>query len=277
MKRISLPNNRCLEIERSVIMGILNITPDSFFKGSRVIDADEAIARGITLYESGASIIDIGGESSRPGADPVSSQEEIDRVLPVIEGLRAKSGNMVISIDTYHPQTALKAVEAGADIINDISGFRSEEMVKVASATKAAVIIMHMLGEPRTMQKSPSYDNVVKEVYDYLVGRADFLIEKGISRESIILDPGLGFGKRFRDNIDLLNNIDTFRASGYPLLIGHSRKSFIGRILDLKDPDDRLEGTLAVSSYCYMRKVEIIRVHDVKEHYSLFKTLSFFK
>ncbi|WP_290666250.1 dihydropteroate synthase [Kosmotoga sp.] len=258
------------------IMGVVNVTPDSFYVNSRAGGIEQAITLGLEMCSSGADIVDIGGESSRPGADPVPVEEEIDRVVPVIEAIREINPQIFISVDTYHPETAKKALEAGADIINDITGFRDENMLDLAAESGAAIVIMHMKGTPKTMQKAPYYEDVVDEVNSFLLDRIRAVLKRGIDSHSLVLDPGIGFGKRFEDNIELLKNIGVFKSAGFPVLIGHSRKSFIGNILDLP-PEERLEGTLAVSAYCFFRGVDILRVHDVKENVRLLKTLRYFK
>ncbi|AKI98069.1 dihydropteroate synthase [Kosmotoga pacifica] len=270
-----LARGRVLEREVAV-MGIVNVTPDSFFAGSRASKVDEAIDRALKMYAAGADIVDIGGESSRPGADPVPVEEEIARVVPVIVELKRKEPELFISVDTYHVETAEASLEAGADIINDITGLRDNRMLELASQYGSAVVIMHMKGSPKTMQDSPYYENVVDEVNSFLLDRVRTAIGKGLDPLSIVLDPGIGFGKRFEDNIELLKSVDIFKASGFPVLIGHSRKSFIGKILDLP-PEGRLEGTLAVTAFCYLKGVDILRVHDVEENVRLLKTLKWLK
>jgi dihydropteroate synthase len=244
-------------------MGILNVTPDSFSDGGLFLKPDRAVARGLELLSQGADIIDIGGESARPGSDPVSLEEERKRVLPVIKELRKKTDRL-ISIDTTKSGVARAALEAGADIINDISGLRFDPaMISLAAESRVPVIVMHMLGRPKTMQDNPCYDDVVSEVKDFFEERIESLKSRGIAREHIIIDPGIGFGKRQEDNLALLNNLASFQELDRPLLVGTSRKSFLGRILDL-EADQRLEGTISSSLLSVINGAHILRVHDVE-------------
>jgi dihydropteroate synthase len=250
--------------QRTVLMGIINVTPDSFYDGGRHLDADRAIADGLGLIEAGADIIDIGGESTRPGARPVSAEEELERVLPVIRGLRHVA-KVPISIDTYKSRVAREALDEGADIVNDVSALRfDDEMAALAAAERVPVVLMHMLGTPRTMQTEPRYDNVLREVIDFLAERIQFAARAGIERQGIIVDPGIGFGKTLDHNLALLRGLPAFAALGQPLLVGASRKAFIGRILGT-EADERLEGSLAAAVAAVMGGAEIVRVHDVKE------------
>jgi dihydropteroate synthase len=250
--------------QRTVLMGIINVTPDSFYDGGRRLDADRAIAAGLGLIEAGADIIDIGGESTRPGARPVSAEEELERVLPVIRGLRHVA-KVPISIDTYKSRVAREALDEGADIVNDVSALRfDDEMAALAAAERVPVVLMHMLGTPRTMQTEPRYDNVLREVIDFLAERIQFAARAGIERQNIIVDPGIGFGKTLDHNLALLRGLPAFAALGQPLLVGASRKAFIGRILGT-EADERLEGSLAAAVAAVMGGAEIVRVHDVKE------------
>ena len=245
-------------------MGILNVTPDSFYDGGRRMDPDKAIADGVDLLQAGADVIDIGGESTRPGAKPVSSEEELERVLPVLQGLR-REVLAPISIDTYKAPVARAALDAGADIINDISALRFDpEMISLLAAERVPVVLMHMQGVPRTMQMEPRYDDVVREVKNFLVERLHQAVNLGIEREKIILDPGIGFGKTLDHNLTLLRSLADLAAIGQPLLVGASRKAFIGRIL-AADPDKRLEGSLAAAVAAVLAGANIIRVHDVRE------------
>jgi dihydropteroate synthase len=249
---------------RTVIMGILNVTPDSFYDGGRRPDPGRAVADGVALAEAGAEIIDVGGESTRPGARPVSAEEELERVLPVVRGLRS-AGSTPISIDTYKAKVARLALEAGADIVNDISALRFDpEMAGLVARERVPLILMHMQGTPRTMQMEPRYDDVVGEVRDFLIAQVGRAAEAGIELENIIIDPGIGFGKTLQHNLTLLRHLSSFTSLGQPLLVGASRKTFIGKILNL-DADDRLEGSLAVAVAAVMAGANIIRVHDVKE------------
>lgn len=252
------------------IMGIINVTPDSFYPSSRVTGNVENIAR--KMIDEGASILDIGGESTRPGSEPVSTEEELRRVIPAIKAIRAFS-DIPISIDTYKSSVTREAIKAGADIINDISGFNFDpEILDVAKDYNAPYILMHIKGTPKDMQKNPFYENVLREIYDYFSQKLEILKAKGINQ--IIIDPGIGFGKRYGDNLEIIKNIEKFKEFGFPILIGHSRKSFIGWLLNKKDPEERLTGTLAVTAYLSLKKVDILRVHDVKENFEVVEVLN---
>jgi dihydropteroate synthase len=249
---------------RTLLMGIINVTPDSFYDGGKRFDPAKAVADGLGFVEAGADMIDIGGESTRPGAPPVSAQEEMQRVLPVVQGLR-RMVKIPISIDTYKARVARAALMEGADIVNDISALRFDpEMAALLATQKVPVVLMHMQGTPQTMQAEPRYNNVLREVQDFLEARAGFALEAGLERDNIILDPGIGFGKTLDHNLTLLRGLPALAAMGYPLLIGASRKAFIGKILDLK-PEERLEGSLAAAVAAVFGGAHIIRVHDVKE------------
>jgi len=251
-------------LDHPIIMGILNITPDSFSDGGQYEDPLAAVARGRELVIQGAGIVDIGGESTRPGSAEVSVAEEISRVRPVVAGL-ARDLGMPISVDTRHPEVARACLGVGASIINDVSGFRDPAMVDVAASSDAGVVIMHMLGEPRTMQVDPRYDDVVAEVAAYLAEEAGILERAGIERERIAIDPGLGFGKTMEHNLELLRRLPEIAALGYPVVIGASRKSMIGMILGEPDPGKRLEGSLAVAAWAVTHGAHVMRVHDVTE------------
>jgi len=249
---------------RTLVMAVLNVTPDSFFDGGRHFDAGRAVADGLAMAAAGADIIDIGGESSRPGADPVSAADELTRVIPVIEGLRRQC-QVPISIDSYKSSVAGAALDAGADIVNDISALSFDPaMAPLIAQEKVPVVLMHMRGTPRTMQADPQYADVVREVRDFLAARLYDAMDAGIDAEAIILDPGIGFGKTIDHNIQLLRGLAMFGALGQPLLVGASRKNFIGKILGL-DPDQRLEGSLAAAVAAVLGGANIVRVHDVAE------------
>jgi len=258
--------------ERTLIMGILNVTPDSFYDGGRYNLVDKAVQRAEEMVEEGADIIDIGGESTRPGSDPVSLEEEMDRVLPVIERLRGLP--VPISIDTYKAKVAEEACRLGASIINNISGLQFDpDLLRVAVEYNAYLVIMHIKGIPKNMQVNPVYEDMVNEVKAFLRKQADKAVEAGVDRRKIIVDPGIGFGKTLEHNITILKEIDRFKELGFPLLVGHSRKSMIGLILGGKPPEERLFGTLGLSAYLIHKKVDVIRVHDVKPHVELRKVL----
>lgn len=248
---------------RTLLMGILNVTPDSFSDGGRFMDPREAVAQGLRMLEEGADILDVGGESSRPGADPVPEEEEKGRVLPVIERL-ARERRALISVDTMKKGVAEGALRAGARIINDISAMRADpEMAKFAARSKAGVVIMHMQGDPRTMQLNPSYRDVVGEISSFLAERGRVAQESGVAAEAIVYDPGIGFGKTVEHNAEIIRRLAEFKALGRPLLVGPSRKSFIGRLLGDFPADRRLEGTAAAIAVCIAGGAAIVRVHDV--------------
>ena len=248
----------------AVVMGILNVTPDSFSDGGQFSDIQPAVQHALAMVDVGAEIIDIGGESTRPGAEPVPLNEELNRVIPIIEAIR-KQSSVLISIDTYKADVAEAALNAGADIINDISGLNFDSrMPALAAEKKCPVIVMHINGTPRTMQKNPHYDDVVIEIKVWFKKQIDRLTKQGLQKENIILDPGIGFGKRLDDNYILLKRLIEFNDLGCPILIGPSRKSFIGNLLDVP-VDERLEGTLAAVCAGVMNGAKLARVHDVKE------------
>jgi dihydropteroate synthase len=259
---LRLPNGNLSFGGRALVMGILNVTPDSFSDGGIYPDKDKAVARGLDMAAEGADILDIGGESSRPGSQPVSAKVEIERVVPVIRALRREI-DLPISIDTTKAAVARAALEAGAGIVNDISALRFDpDMAATAARFGAAVILMHMQGTPRTMQDAPHYEDVLGEVRGFLKDRIHAVVEAGLPEESLIVDPGIGFGKRIEDNLALIDGLDAFLDLGRPICVGVSRKAFIGRILDLP-VSDRLEGTIAAAVLCADRGAHILRVHDV--------------
>lgn len=247
-----------------LIMGILNVTPDSFSDGGEFLGAERAVEHGLQMASDGAAIIDIGGESTRPGSEPVPTCEQIERVVPVIEALRERT-DVPISIDTKDAEVGKAALDAGASIINDITALSEDRMAQSAAERDVPVILMHMLGTPETMQVEPKYDDVVRDVLAYLLERAKRAEQFGIRRENILIDPGIGFGKTLQHNLALLRNIDKFVESGYRVLVGTSRKSFIGKITGQEDPAKRIFGTAATVALCAAAGVSIIRVHDVAE------------
>ena len=247
-----------------VVMGVLNTTPDSFSDGGHFLDTDMATEHGLRLADEGAEIIDIGGESTRPGSEPVSATEELRRVVPVIERLAKRCG-AVISIDTQKPAVARAALAAGASIVNDIAANReSPEMWQIVAEAKAGYICMHMQGTPQTMQAEPHYDDVLREVGDFFSERLARLAEQGVSGEQVALDPGIGFGKELKHNIKLLSGIHELIMSGRPLLIGASRKSFIGKLLGTPS-NERLPASLACAGFAATKGAHVVRVHDVAE------------
>ena len=266
-------NSKKLKLDSIKIMGVLNITPDSFSDGNKFIRVDKAVDHAIRMMEEGANIIDIGGESTRPGAEKVDIPTELERVIPVIEELR-KQSDIPISIDTNKAEVASKAIQAGASIINDISALRFDEgMVKVLQKyPNVPIILMHMLGTPRTMQKKPSYEDTIEDIMEFFQERIDHCISNKINKNRIILDPGIGFGKRQRDNLIILKKFFEFKSFGLPVLLGASRKSFIGKIYDSK-PENRLEGSLAATALAFQNGIDIVRVHDVKQHKFFIQTL----
>ena len=251
---------------RGLIMGVLNVTPDSFSDGGRFFDPSAAIARGLVMVEEGADILDIGGESTRPGATPVEAEEELRRILPVIRGLR-KQSRIPISIDTMKARVAAAAVEAGADIINDISGLQHDpDMARVAAESEAGLVLMHLRGTPRTMQQEPEYTDVVAEVCGYLRSAGNAAISAGVAVDRLVFDPGIGFGKTMDHNLALLRALPSFQIYGRPVLLGVSRKSFIGRLLGNTDPLSREAPTIALTAWARQHGVRIVRVHAVKEN-----------
>ncbi|MDE0300048.1 MAG: dihydropteroate synthase [Candidatus Poribacteria bacterium] len=244
-------------------MGILNVTPDSFSDGGRYSDVAAAISHAKEMVEDGADVIDIGGESSRPGASPASKDEELARVLPVVEGLAGEI-SVPLSIDTCKAEVARRAIEAGAHIVNDITALQGDaEMANVVAGMNTGVILMHMRGSPRTMQHSPVYDDVVSEISSWLLCRIQYAESKGIPPDHIVIDPGIGFGKTVDHNLEILRRLEEFRHLEKPMLIGTSRKSFIGKILNLP-VNNRIEGTAATISWAIAHGADMVRVHDVK-------------
>jgi dihydropteroate synthase len=254
-------------------MGIVNVTPDSFYDGGKRLDTARAAADGFEMIESGAEILDIGGESTRPGAQPVSLDEELRRVLPVIGELR-KGSSVPISVDTSKEAVARAALDAGADIVNDISALRFDPaMTALVAREGVPVILMHMQGVPRTMQREPHYQDVIREVRDFLAERIRAAKQAGIAQEQIIIDPGIGFGKTLAHNLALLKNLQLLNSLGQPLLVGVSRKAFIGNILNAAGPEDRLEGSVAAAVSAALSGANILRVHDVSETVRAFRVI----
>jgi dihydropteroate synthase len=245
-------------------MGVVNVTPDSFSDGGRYLDAGAAIAHGLQLEAEGASILDVGGESTRPGAAPVPEAEELRRVIPVIEGLIGSGSRAQVSIDTSKAGVAVRALGAGASLVNDVTALRADpKMAGVVADAGADCCLMHMLGDPRTMQRDPHYDDVVDDIKAFLEERTAFAVRAGIGLARILLDPGIGFGKTVEHNLELLRRLDELVSIGRPVVIGTSRKSFLGRLTGREAPDDRVAATIATNVLAYERGAQVFRVHDV--------------
>ena len=246
------------------IMGIVNVTPDSFSDGGKLVDQEDIVRHVSSMIDAGASIIDIGGESTRPFADPVAEEDELTRVIPAIKSIRRQHKSIPISIDTTKSNVAQKALEAGADIINDISAFRFDpQMIDVAREYKSPIIIMHMQGTPSNMQVNPTYNDIISETIHFFQERINWLENNGILHSKIIIDPGIGFGKSLEHNLLILNNIEQYQCLECPVLIGHSRKSFISKVIDLR-VDQRDQATAVISGILATKGVDILRVHDVE-------------
>lgn len=257
----------------SLVMGILNVTPDSFSDGGRFLSVESALHQARRLIEEGADILDIGGESTRPGARPVSVQEEIDRILPVLEAIRGEL-DICLSVDTSKPDVMRAALEFNVDIINDVNGLRSPGVLDALAGSNTAVCIMHMQGEPRSMQKEPTYEDVVAEVTKFLLEQAQKLEKRGFPKEHIIVDPGFGFGKKLDHNRSLFQALSGLAHLGYPVLVGVSRKSMIGSILDGREISDRVFGSVAAALLASQCGARILRVHDVRPTVDALKVMS---
>jgi dihydropteroate synthase len=254
--------------DKPLVMGILNVTPDSFSDGGKFSGLDAALQQVELMLSEGVDIIDIGGESTRPGSEPVAASEQIQRVVPVIEAIRkCVDSNVLISIDTTLSEVAKAALDAGADIINDVSGGRVDQAIlALAAQTGVPIILMHSQGTPKTMQDNPHYQNVVQEVLDVLNESINAAIKAGVKKDAIVIDPGIGFGKRKQDNLDLLAHLDRFVATGFPVLLGASRKRFMGMICDVNEPSELVTATAVTTALGVMAGVQMFRVHDVKEN-----------
>ena len=249
------------------VMGIINVTPDSFYEKSRMQSVNTAVDTAVKMINDGADFIDIGGESTRPGSNPVTEEEEINRVVPAVKEIRKINSKILISVDTYRAKTAEEALKAGADIINDISALTfDEKMADIVSSYKVPVILMHIKGAPKSMQQNPYYKDVFEEVSGFLKERIEFAVSKGITHDKIIIDPGIGFGKNFEHNIELIKRIGEFQNLNCPVLLAVSRKTSIGKATGAAAPKDRLPGTIAVTCYAAMHGVDMVRVHDVLEN-----------
>jgi dihydropteroate synthase len=254
-------------VRAPVIMGIVNVTPDSFSDGGLFLDADAAVEHGRRLAAEGAAILDVGGESTRPGADPVPEDEERRRVIPVVERLAADGGDVRLSIDTTKAPVARAAIDAGASIVNDVSAFRFDaELAAVVAEAGSDCCLMHMLGEPRTMQVDPRYDDVVSDVKAFLEERLAFAVAEGVEEERVWLDPGIGFGKTVEHNLELLRRLDEIVAIGRPVVVGTSRKSFLGKLAGGRDEGERVPGTIATNVLALERGATVFRVHDVAQN-----------
>lgn len=260
MSQWQLPN-RVLDLSNGVIMGVLNVTPDSFSDGGRHLEKADAVAAGLEMVAQGADMVDIGGESTRPGAGPVPVEEELRRVIPVVEALVAEE--VLVSIDTSKPVVARAAVGVGAEVINDVTAATSEEMTEVMAESRAAVILMHMKGTPRTMQQDPVYDDVVGEVSSFLGKRAAHVIEHGVAPGSVAIDPGIGFGKTTVHNLELIDELAKLTSLGFPVVLGASRKTFLGTLTGIEDPASRDGVTAVTTALGFDRGARIFRVHDV--------------
>jgi len=259
---LTWPTGRLDFSSGSLVMGVLNVTPDSFSDGGQFFERDSAVKCGLQMASEGAAIIDVGGESTRPGSEPVAPAEQIRRVVGVIEAI-ARRTQVAISIDTHNAEVARAALDTGASIINDITALSDQRMGELAAERHVPVVLMHMQGAPATMQIEPRYDDVVAEVLQFLCDRAERAQSFGIAAEHIFIDPGIGFGKTLKHNLLLLKHIDRFVATGYRVLVGTSRKSFIGKITGREEPADRIFGTAATVALCAAAGVSVLRVHDV--------------
>ena len=265
-------NDKILSFNTPKIMGIVNVTPDSFSEGGKYFSFDDAVNHALKLIDEGADIIDIGGESTRPGSDPVSLEEELRRTIPVVKNIHKQRKDVIISIDTTKSEVAQQALDSGAQIINDISGLTfDEKMIDIAKEYNSGIVIMHIKGNPKTMQENPEYSDVLKEVYDFLLVQSIKAKQNDIDK--IIVDPGIGFGKRIEDNLNLIKNLDYFQSLGYPVMIGLSKKSFIGKTLNL-DNDQREIGTIILETISVIKSARIIRTHNVKYCNQLVKLAS---
>ena len=262
------PNPNCK------IMGVVNVTPDSFSDGGQFLDPQKAIEHALSLLEAGADMVDVGGESTRPGASAVSVEEELQRVIPVIEGIAQAAPDALISVDTSKAEVMQVAVEAGAGFINDINALQATGALQVAVEADVPVCLMHKKGTPENMQNNPQYKDVLHEVQSFLQDRADNCLAAGIKPEHIYLDPGIGFGKSLQHNLILLKGLREIRALGFPLLLGVSRKAFIGAILDQPEADQRVSGSVAAAAWGWFNGADILRVHDVAETRQALKVLT---
>jgi len=270
---VEWPRGRLDFLAGCIVMGVLNVTPDSFSDGGQFLDTDKAIEHGLKMAADGAAIIDVGPESTRPGAEAVSVDEQLRRAIPVIEAL-SQTANVPISIDTHRLEVAEAALKTGAAMINDVTALSDERMGELAAEKRVPVVLMHMQGTPATMQIEPKYDDVVSEVLQFLLDRAKRAEQFGISRERIFIDPGIGFGKTLEHNLLILRNIRKFVETGYRVLVGTSRKSFIGKLTGKENAANRVFGTAATVALCAAAGVSIVRVHDVAEMVDVVKVVN---
>src|SRR5215212_2890866 len=254
-----------------VLMGVLNVTPDSFSDGGEFFDLHRAVTQAESLLDEGAQMVDVGGESTRPGSDPVSSEEELRRVMPVVREILVARPAAVVSIDTYRASSAEVALDAGARIVNDVTALGDPRMAHLVAERACLVVLMHMLGEPKSMQQNPRYEDVVREVRDFLARRAERAARAGVDEGNIVLDPGIGFGKTLEHNLALLNRLDTLVELGFPVLVGASRKRFLGKIVGCDNAKDRLFGTVASTVLAYGLGVNLFRVHDIRANWEALK------
>jgi dihydropteroate synthase len=259
--------------DRTLVMGIVNVTPDSFSDGGRFPGTDAAVSAGIAMVDEGADILDVGGESTRPGADDVPADEEIRRVIPVIRGLSERRPEVAVSVDTRRAAVAARAIEAGASIVNDVSAAADPDMLPLVQSNGAGLVLMHMRGEPKTMQRDPRYDDVVTDVRDFLASRLGTAVAAGVPRDRLCVDPGIGFGKNLEHNLALLRAIADFQDLRVPVLVGASRKRFIGELTGVEAPSDRVEGTAGAVAWCAAHGVDVVRVHDVRAMVSVVRVV----
>lgn len=275
---IKSPWDRTLILDKTRVMGIINVTCDSFYSGSSKQSIKEILDTAQDMIKSGVDVLDIGGMSTRPGSCPVSEEEEKRRIITAIKAIRENYKDIMISVYTYRANIAEKALEAGADIINDVSGFGfDKKLVEIVAKSNAPYILMHIKGTPKNMQKNPTYDDLIKEIMQYFVNKINYAKSFNIDENNIILDPGLGFGKTYEDNMEIMDRIQELKSLHKPLLIAASRKSFIGKALSLDSAADRLEGTLAITALCAHQDVDMVRVHDVKENIRVIKMMEAIK
>lgn len=261
-----------LDLSRCNIMGILNVTPDSFSDGGSYNNLDKALFHAEAMVNQGADLIDVGGESTRPGAVPVSLQEELDRVVPVVEAIH-RNLDTIISVDTSTPEVITQSAAVGAGLINDVRALQREGALEAVAATDLAICLMHMQGQPESMQQAPSYDDVVSDIHQFLSQRIEACSVLGIAKERLVLDPGFGFGKALEHNYQLLNQLESFHQLGLPLLVGMSRKTMVGKVLNERPAEQRLFGSLAAAVIAAMKGAAIVRVHDVAETYDALKVV----